>query len=259
MDIDNRMVFDEQADLYDKIRPHYPDVLFDSLIDKTQLIENAHLLEIGPGTGQATLPLAQRGYTITAVELSKQMTRIARERLGAYSTVQIIISNFENLSLPPQAFDLIYAATAFHWLKPEFRYAKPHKLLHSAGHLAIIKTHHVSDEEGDLFFYSSKPLYDKYLPSKGSLNALPKPEDIKFSNDLDTSLFKLVNFECFPMTIDYNSVDYANLLATYSPQLSLPAVKRTAFLKEIKELIDKKFNGATTKHYIMSLTIAQKL
>jgi hypothetical protein len=76
---------------------------------------------------------------------------------------------------------------------------------------------------------------------------------------LDTSLFSLVSFTAFPMTITYSSQEYIELLATYSPQLAMPAVKRNEFLGKLKELMDIDFGGRMRKHYGMTLTIAKKV
>lgn len=264
-DIKNRSLFDQQAQVYDEIRPLYPGKLFDTLVGKTNLHQNAKLLEIGPGTGQATLPLAKRGYQIVAVELGEGLATVARKKLRDYSNVEIITSSFEDESFHDTLFDLIYSATAFHWLDHDIRYSKSHKLLKSNGHLAFIQTNHVSDERGDLFYYASQPIYDKYMPRKDkTLQHLPLayklgPESYEPTASLDTELFKLVYFEQFPIVLEYNGDEYIKLIGTYSPHLVLPPAKRTAFFKELRELINISFSGRVTKNYAMSLAIAQKL
>jgi cyclopropane fatty-acyl-phospholipid synthase-like methyltransferase len=61
--------FTPAADLYDRMRPKYPSATFDQLAEFGHLATGSKVLEIGCGTGQATLPLAQRGYRVTAVVL----------------------------------------------------------------------------------------------------------------------------------------------------------------------------------------------
>jgi hypothetical protein len=63
-----RGTFDQAADLYDRARPGYPRALFDDLAELTGVGAGSRVLEIGPGTGQATLPLAERGCRVVAVE-----------------------------------------------------------------------------------------------------------------------------------------------------------------------------------------------
>lgn len=258
-DIRLRDVFDVQARNYNKVRPTYPEALFEGLLSKAQLADNAYILEIGPGTGQATLPFARRGYKITAIELGEQLTKVAREELVDYKNVEILTGAFEDTEFPEQAFDLIYSATAFHWIEHKVRYSKPHRLLKSNGHLAIIATNHVSDEQGDNFFRASQPIYDKYTPKFDPDFNLPLTKDIKPIGDLDTKLFKLVYFECFPLVVEYSAEQFAKLLGTYSFHLALPEQTREAFLGAIEQLINDEFGGKVVKHYAMSLTLAQKI
>src|SRR5262245_21898001 len=128
-----RDVFNKQARNYNEVRPTYPDTLFEVLVARANLATHARLLEIGPGTGQATLPLAKRGFNITGIELGEQLAQVAREELINHKNVEILTGSFEDTELPEQTFDLIYSATAFHWIKHEVRYTKPHKLLKPNG------------------------------------------------------------------------------------------------------------------------------
>lgn len=254
-----RTTFNEQAKLYHLARPKYPEPLFDVLEDVAKLKKQARLLEIGPGTGQATESLANRGYEITAVELGGELVEVAQENLKPYKNVKIIGGDFEEIEFAPESFDLVYAATSFHWVSPEVRFSKPYKLLKSKGYLAIIGTHHVSDESGDEFFFATQPIYKKYKPGgKHEENLrMPHTADIK-PDEVDEKLFGQIFFEVFPHTIPYSGTEYAQLLNTYSPTLSMTEKDRRCFLKEIEELINDKFGGSIMKHFAMSLMVARK-
>ena len=78
-----RATFNEDPYRYDRVRPRYPPELFDDLVALARLPERARLLEIGPGTGQATVPLAERGYAVVAVELGAGLAAVARRNLAA--------------------------------------------------------------------------------------------------------------------------------------------------------------------------------
>jgi len=178
-DTRRRLTFDQQAQLYHEIRPRYPEALFDTLVNVAALSPQARLVEIGPGTGQATRPLAKRGYQITAIELGSALADVARHELRPYPNIQVVTGAFEEIDLPADTFDLVYAATAFHWIRPELRYVKPHHLLKASGHLAVIHTHHVSDERGDQFFKATQPIYERYfIDAAGKPPILPAPDAV---------------------------------------------------------------------------------
>jgi SAM-dependent methyltransferase len=76
-----RTTFDQVPELYDHARPTYPPQVFADLSALAELPAKARLVEIGCGTGQATLPLAERGFAITCVELGGQLAAFAQRKL----------------------------------------------------------------------------------------------------------------------------------------------------------------------------------
>jgi SAM-dependent methyltransferase len=78
-----RTTFGQDAELYDQCRPSYPPPLFTDLATLAGLGPHARVLEIGCGTGQATLPLAKLGCTVVAMDLSPDMAAVAVRGLAA--------------------------------------------------------------------------------------------------------------------------------------------------------------------------------
>jgi ubiquinone/menaquinone biosynthesis C-methylase UbiE len=254
-----RQIFDEVAPLYNEARPDYPDELFSALIDITGLSAGARLLEIGLGTGQATKPLAQKGFQITAVELGDSLAGIARHELRDYQNVQIFNVSFEEAALASQSFDLVYAATSFHWIEPSLKYLKTHSILKDNGHLAIIGTNHISDEDGDKFFIDSQPIYERYgYTDKHQKPGLLKNNELK-PDEVDEHFFKSVHFQLFPIVITYSASNFVKLLNTFSNHLASDGKIQRAFYGEIENLINEQFGGKISKHFSMSLTIAKKI
>jgi SAM-dependent methyltransferase len=126
-----RTTFEEVADLYDCARPSYPDELFDDLAVVGELGHGSRVIEIGCGTGQATRPLAERGYQIICVELSEQMAAVARRNLARFGNVEVTTADFETWQPRECAFDAVVAFTALHWIAPEVRYEESASLLPS--------------------------------------------------------------------------------------------------------------------------------
>jgi len=67
--------FNVDPERYHRYRPSYPREIIQRIIDATGLARGADLLEIGPGTGQATIAFAERGFRVTAVELGASLER----------------------------------------------------------------------------------------------------------------------------------------------------------------------------------------
>jgi protein-L-isoaspartate O-methyltransferase len=111
-----RSTFNEDAERYDRARPGYPPVLFGDLAELTSIGPGSRVLEIGPGTGQATRPLAERGCRVVAVELGADLAALAARNLAGFPSVEVVNAAFEDWPLPAEPFDLVLAATAFHWI-----------------------------------------------------------------------------------------------------------------------------------------------
>jgi SAM-dependent methyltransferase len=158
-----------------------------------------------------------------------------------------------------QAFDLVYVATAFHWITPEVRFAKPHSLLKPYGHLAIIYRNHVSDEKGDVFDAAVQPIYRRYKGHSiaGARTYVPRALSELRPEPIDEKLFRPVSFSLFPEVVRYSAEDYVHLLTTYSPTLAMPADARRALLGDIEHLINEQFGGYIVQHYAMGLQITQ--
>ena len=138
-----RTTFEQVPELYDRARPNYPRQIFDDLAALAQLPAQARLVEIGCGTGQATLPLAERGYAITCVELGERLAATAQRRLAAFPSVSVVNANFETWQPERPGFDAVVAFSAFHWLAPDLRYTKTADLLREHGKLGFVSTAHV--------------------------------------------------------------------------------------------------------------------
>ncbi|NIK60890.1 class I SAM-dependent methyltransferase [Kribbella shirazensis] len=82
-----RTTFGEDAELYDRVRPGYPRELFDEVARVVG--ERPKVLEVGPGTGQATAPMVERGWDVTAVELSPGLAEVLRRKFPAVGEIRV--------------------------------------------------------------------------------------------------------------------------------------------------------------------------
>src|SRR5581483_8419798 len=119
-----RGTFDYDALLYDEARPGYPEALFDDVVALSGIPAQGRVLEIGCGTGKATVPMARRGYRILGIELGANLAAVARRNLEPYPQAQIYTGTFEDWPGEQEGFDLALSATAFHWIDPAISYQK---------------------------------------------------------------------------------------------------------------------------------------
>ena len=131
-----RAGFDLAAEDYQRTRPVCPSQLFDDLINLAELEAGDRVIEIGCGTGQATVPLAERGMAVTGVELGAEPAAIARRRLAGFPAAEVVTSAFEDWRPQNAEVDAVVAVNSLHWIDPRLRYARPHELLRPGGAMA---------------------------------------------------------------------------------------------------------------------------
>lgn len=68
-----RGLFADDVSAYNSGRPGYPDRVYNVLLERCGLSPGARVLEIGPGTGQATGRLLELGASVTGIELSAEL------------------------------------------------------------------------------------------------------------------------------------------------------------------------------------------
>jgi len=252
-----RETFNEAAELYDRARPAYPTALFDDLAALSGIGPGCRVLEIGCGTGQATLPLAERGCEIVCVELGANMAAVAERKLAGFPSVRVVVSAFEDWQLPAEPFDVVFAATAFHWLDPAVRVGKAADALRLGGTLATVSTHHVAGGDTE-FFNEAQSCYERWDPNTPSgLRLEPATAIPSDSEELDRSgRFGPAIFRRYEWDRSYSTATYLETLLTYSGHRALSPEARRNLLACISHLIESRYGGRITKRYMTELRVA---
>lgn len=234
--------------VYDRIRPGYPDALIDDVITLSGIQENGRILEIGCGTGQATLQFASRGYSMDCIDIGSDLVAIASDKLGGYSKVRVVVSSFEDWDSGGKLYDLIIAATSFHWINPDVAYVKSSSLLKSSGALAVFSNTHVRKNDG--FFAEVQNIYRTFVPSVTGLAAE--------AADIQPEFFTEPVIRHYSWSVEYTTEQYLDLLSTYSDHISLPEIDRNALFAGIAGLINDKYDGRVLKNYESVLNLRKK-
>ena len=253
-----RRTFGEVPELYDRARPGYPAAVFADLVELSGLPVGGRILEIGPGTGQATLPLAERGFSITGIELSEGLASVARGKLLSYPNVQIICEPFETWAPVAVSFDVVVAFTAFHWIDHDVRFKKPAELLRSGGALALVATSHVRVPGADEFWADVQEDYDAIDPSDDNAPP-PHPDDVAdLSDEIAASgLFENVASRRYLWDVVYTADEYIDVLDTYSGHRRIEPGKRHRLYDAIHRRIEARPGGQVTKTYLATLNVAR--
>ncbi len=253
-----RCTFDTAAASYDRARPAYPAKLFDDLIELAELEPGARLLEIGCATGKATLPLAERGMVVVCVEIGANLAERARASLAGYP-VEIHVAPFESWEGKAHSFDLVYAATAWHWIDPRVRYRKAHALLRPCGHLAFWSAVHAFPAEADPFFTEIQAVYNAIGEShEGEWPPPPPDETPDNTAEIEaTSLFEHIQVRRYVWETRYTADEYIALLNTFSGHIAMDADKRAHLYREIRQRISARDDGRVQRHWLATLHVAQ--
>lgn len=255
-----RVTFDEDAERYDRARPGYPQAIFDDLAELAGIGPGCRVLEIGCGTGQATVPLAERGCQVVAVELGAELAAVAQRNLARFSDVKVVNAAFESWPLPPEPFDVVLSATAFHWIDPAVRVVKSADALRPGGTLATIDTHHVAGGT-EPFFVAAQDCYERWDPATPPGIRLPPADTVPLEGEELTrsGQFDAPQFRLHATDIPYTTASYIDVLLTYSGHRALDPVAQRGLLDCIAGLIDNQHGGQIIKRYLSLLRVARRL
>jgi SAM-dependent methyltransferase len=257
-----RRGFDTVATEYQEARPDYPESLYSALLSLTGLRpETDALCEIGCASGKATLPLARQGFAITCVELGAALAAEAGRNLAGFERVTVVNANFETWRPPVgEAFGLVFAATAWHWIDPAVKYPKAASLLRPGGHLAFWEAAHVIPGDGDPFFREIQDVYDEIGQGMPAGWVSPAVETLpSFEAEISASgLFSDPVTRRFQWEIRYSAADYIRLLETFSGHIAMEAWQRDRLYAEIRRRLALRPDGLVRRHWGAVLHVARR-
>lgn len=253
-----RVRFDEDPDAYDRTRPVAPDYVFDDAVQLARLEPGSSVVEIGPGTGQATRPLAERGLRIVAVELGPRLAERARQNLAEYSDVTVVSSSFEAWNPDDATFDTVFACNSFHWVDPEVRFVKAAAVLNPHGHLVVLTTPWVIPPDADQFWWD---IQDDWA-AVGAQRVDPATKHPDLVGDLGAAvrasgLFEEPIVRRHRFDVTFTADAYATNLSTQSGVKELPTKAQAEFVTRVRQRVEA-HGGTVTAGLLAVLTVAQR-
>jgi len=254
--------FDTVASTYEKFRPGYVEELYRMLFAYIAIDEKSNVVEVGSGGGQATLPVLQTGCQLTAVEYGEQFSALLREKFKEYQKFQVITGRFEDTAFEDDAFDLVFSASAFHWIPEEIGYRKVYSMLKKGGAFARFANHPYRDKKNPMLSQKIDELYEKYYypfyqrkPEK--ILEYQEHQAIDRAKIAEKYGFTDIQYAMFYRTRTFSAKEYITLLGTYSDHIAITETVREKFFCEIENAINE-HGGNFTVYDTIDLQLARK-
>lgn len=249
--------FNTQAEKYEKMRPGYVSELYDDIFGSVNIDENSNVIEIGIGGGQATLPILKTGCKLTAVEYGENLAKLCLDKFKAYPNFSTVVAKFEDALFENDSCDLIFSASAFHWVPEEIGYPKVFNLLKKGGVFARFANHPYKDKGREGLHEAIQKVYNVYMPKALAPNEYTEQDASSKADIAKKYGFVDVSYQLYHRTRSFTSQEYIALLGTYSDHIAIEENTRKKFFAEIKAAIDD-FGGQITIYDTIDLQLARK-
>lgn len=231
-----RLTFNEDEKNYDKWRPRYCAELFTRIMEYSGVGEGSRAVEVGIGTGQATLPFLWAGCEVQAVEYGEKLAAFCKQKFSEYSGFQVFTGRFEDFEERGSRFDLLYSATAFHWIDEKIGYRKAYDLLKPGGIIALFWNRPHVERPGSALEKKIQHVYETYRPSGAGKSRQETPYRLRHEL-LEQYGFTNVRTELFFSYRELAAKEYLCLLRTYSDHRAMPEDIRREFEWEMEQAI----------------------
>lgn len=260
-DVEQRLVFDEVAEAYERARPRYPDAFVDEVCRRAGLAPGARILEVGCGPAIATPSFADRGHAMVCLEPGPRMADLARTRLADHSDVSVVTTTFEAWSAPRDSVgevDLVLAAQSFHWVDPEVGLSKVAAMLRPGGGIAIIanlpqRAESAARDALDRVYARFGSAFAAHAQASGAATRARLDELLERAPE-----FGHVEIVRHAWTAHYETAAYVALMETQSDHRMLPEDVRRELLAGVAEALDA-HGGSFAVEYEARLLFARKL
>lgn len=223
--------FDGKSRLYADARPSYPEACLKRL--QTLLpTPDAHVADVGAGTGLLTSQLLSLGCRVTAVEPNAEMRAAADQRLGSLPGYHSVDGTAEATGLQAHSCDLITAAQAFHWFDAAAFRRECRRILKPGGSAALLWNFRTPDAPVNR---ACTALCRELCPAFRGFSAGFSPEDERIRTFFGPNLHR----ESFPNDLSYTRDGFVKrmLSASYAPKPGEPS--SASFAAALNALFDR--------------------
>ena len=196
------------------------------------------------------------------MEYGDQLAQVCREKFRDYPRFSVITGKFEDAVLPEDAFDLVYSASAFHWVPEEIGYPKVFRILKSGGSFARFANHPYQAKDNPELLADIQQAYaEYYYPYYGKQPRTPS----EYTEDQAAARAKVADqygftdtrYALFYRQRILTAAEYRALIGTYSDHITIEESIREPFFNAIEETINR-HGGSITIFDTIDLQLARK-
>jgi SAM-dependent methyltransferase len=258
-------LFNEVPGLYDRLRPTYPAELFTDLVAITGVNEHSSVLEVGCGTGQATGALARLSGSVTAVEPGVELSALARQRLAGVDNVSIETLSFEEWGDDGRRFELLVAASSWHWVDPSVGWRRAHDVLQPEGWMALLGNVVVRRPGESEVFAETADLHEQFSPGNPDWGHPPLEGEVRATDsgcwglvEEPGPLFGPTVVRWYPTVQWFDGDGFADLLRTNSIYRKLDPDVRESLLDMVADRIRTRMGDRVARRYLSVLRAGQR-
>lgn len=247
-----RKVFDTIPEQFDAYRPRYSKELFETLIDYAGIGPDTKVLEIGPGTGQASGPIIETGCDYLAIELGEHLAAFMEKKFGDRPNFHIVNDDFITHDFGEQKFDLIYSAATIQWIGEEIAYPKCYDLLKEGGVLAMMLTSSDYKRSNETLYGEIQKVYDAYFKPETDYRQSIKP--FGYTNAPAYGFTEVEKREFYGKR-ELTAAQYAAYCGTHSDHITIPEPYKTKFFDGLRNAVKAAGNKIVFEDtYVLYLT-----
>jgi len=227
-----RKVFDTIPEQFDRYRPRYSAELFAALIEYADIGPGKSVLELGPGTGQATDPILNTGCDYNAIELGGNLYEMMKRKYGHYPNFRIVNDDFITHDFGSRTFDLIYSAATIQWIPEDIAFSKTFRLLKPGGTLAMMLTrgdYRTPDEE---LYQKIQQVYSAYFKPETEY----KHGSFRYTNAPEYGYIDLEKREFYGKR-EFTADEYVSFCGTHCDHIVIPEPYKSKLFRGLREAV----------------------
>ena len=245
-----RKIFDTIPEQFDKYRPRYSQELFDAMISYGKIGPGKTVLELGPGTGQASGPVIDTGCDYHAIELGEHLYAKMKEKYSGLPNFSIVNDDFITHDFGEQKFDMIYSAATIQWIPEDVAFGKTFELLKPGGVLAMLYTRDDYRSDNEELYDKIQEIYTQYFKPEIEY----KQGNFGYTKAPDYGYSEVEKLE-FSGKREYTADDFVSYTGTHCTHIVIPEPYKTRFFNGLRQAVLDAGNRIVFKDtYVLYLT-----